>query len=128
MTSAIKPKVGLVAPSLDILGGQSVAAQLLVKRLCDDGYSVRFIPINPRFAPALQWMRRVRYARSILNEALYFRSLIGLESVDVVHVFCASYWSFLLAAVPALIAGKMLRKRTVLHYHSGEASDHLGRW
>ncbi len=44
------------------------------------------------------------------------------------HAFSASYWSFLLAPVPALLAGRAFGKRTVLHYHSGEADDHLGRW
>jgi glycosyltransferase involved in cell wall biosynthesis len=48
--------------------------------------------------------------------------------VDVVHVFSASYWSFLLAPVPAMLAARRFGKRVVLHYHSGEAADHLGRW
>ena len=46
----------------------------------------------------------------------------------MVHVFCASYWSFLLAAVPALLAARSLGKRVILNYHSGEAADHLARW
>ena len=39
-----------------------------------------------------------------------------------------SYWSFLLAPVPAMIVGRRLNKHVVLHYHSGEADDHLSRW
>jgi glycosyltransferase involved in cell wall biosynthesis len=43
-------------------------------------------------------------------------------------VFSASYWSFLLAPVPALLAARLFGKRAVLHYHSGEAEDHLSHW
>jgi phenylacetate-CoA ligase len=46
----------------------------------------------------------------------------------VVHVLSASYWSFLLAAAPALLAARALGKRAILNYHSGEAPDHLARW
>jgi glycosyltransferase involved in cell wall biosynthesis len=45
-----------------------------------------------------------------------------------VHIFSASYWSFLLAPAPAMLAAKILGKRVVLNYHSGEAADHLSRW
>jgi len=46
----------------------------------------------------------------------------------VVHVFAASYWSFLLAPTPAILIGKWLGKRVVVNYRSGEAEDHLRRW
>jgi glycosyltransferase involved in cell wall biosynthesis len=43
-------------------------------------------------------------------------------------VFSASYWSFLLAPAPAMLAARLMNKRVVLHYHSGEADDHLANW
>jgi phenylacetate-CoA ligase len=33
-----------------------------------------------------------------------------------------------LAPLPATLAARILRKRVVLNYHSGEADDHLARW
>jgi glycosyltransferase involved in cell wall biosynthesis len=48
--------------------------------------------------------------------------------VDVVHVFSASYWSFLLSTAPAMLAGQLYRKGVLLNYRSGEADDHLARW
>jgi glycosyltransferase involved in cell wall biosynthesis len=33
-----------------------------------------------------------------------------------------------LGPVPAIIAAKLLRKPVIVHYHSGEADDHLRRW
>jgi glycosyltransferase involved in cell wall biosynthesis len=121
-------RVLLVATSLDWLGGHGVEATLLQDGLRADGLEVQFLPVNPRFPSSLAWLRDVRYARTLVNEVLYFRSLTALRSADVVHVFTPAYWSFLLAPVPAMLAARALGKRVVLHYHSGEAEQHLGRW
>jgi glycosyltransferase involved in cell wall biosynthesis len=124
----MRPKIALVAPSLEILGGQGIQARSLAVQLQKEGYDVSFIPINPRFPPGFRWVRRFRYLRTLLNQALYLTSLVRVRRADVVHVFSASYWSFLLAPVPAIVAARSLGKRIVLHYHSGEAEDHLARW
>ena len=124
----VHPRVTLVAAGLDILGGHAVEARILIEALRGDGYAVDFLPITRRFPAGLRWVRRVRYARTILNEALYLMSLGKLRRADVVHVFSASYWSFLLAPAPAMLVARILGKHVVLHYHSGEAADHLARW
>jgi glycosyltransferase involved in cell wall biosynthesis len=118
-------RVVIVAPSLDILGGQSVQARSLMDGLRGDGYSVSLLPINPQLPKELQWLRRLRGVRTLLNQAMYVPSLAGLAKADIVHVFSASYWSFLLSPAPAMIAARALNKRVILHYHSGEAADHL---
>jgi glycosyltransferase involved in cell wall biosynthesis len=123
-----RPRVALVAASLDILGGQGIQAQSLADLLASDGYRVDFIPINPRFPWGLGWLRKVPYLRTIVNQLFFIPSLATAITADVVHVFSASYMSFLLAPVPALVLGRLLNKRVVLHYHSGEADDHLTNW
>jgi len=123
-----KPRVAIVAASLDILGGQGVQAASLVESLTADGYDAMFVPIDPACPRGLGWTRRIPGLRTLVNQNLYVPSLIRLDAVDVVHVFSASYWSFLLAPVPAMMIGRVLNKRVVLHYHSGEADDHLARW
>jgi glycosyltransferase involved in cell wall biosynthesis len=70
----------------------------------------------------------VPLARTVLNQALYAWSLRHLRRADVVHVFSASFWSFLLGPVPAMLAARAFGKRVVLNYHSGEAEDHLRNW
>lgn len=122
------PRIAVVAASLDILGGQGIQASALEKALLADGAEVRFIPVNPRFPRGLGWLRRWPGARTVLNEALYVGCLAGLRRADVAHVFSASYWSFLLGPAPAMLLARALGKRVVLHYHSGEAEDHLARW
>lgn len=124
----LRPRVGIVAASLDILGGQAVQAHLHQERLEADGWKVTFVAINPRFPAKLAWLRGVPFLRTLVNQGLYLPSLLRLRQCDVVHVFCASYWSFLLAAAPALLAARSLGKRVILNYHSGEAADHLARW
>ena len=128
MDGARPLRIALVAPSLDILGGQGVQAHTLRELLASEGYEVDFIPINPRFPRGVGWLRRVPYLRTLANEALYASSLRRLRGCDVVHVFTASYWSFLLTMLPALAAARACGKRLVLNYHSGEAGDHLARW
>jgi len=122
------PSIALVAPSLEILGGQGVQAHALAGALRNDGYEVTLLPVNPRFPPGLQWLRRYPYVRTLLNQSLYLPSLLRLRRADVAHVFSTSYWSFLLSPVPAILAARGLGKRIVLHYHSGLAEDHLANW
>lgn len=124
----MRPRIALVAPSLETLGGQGVQARSLVEGLRNEGYEVSFIAINPCFPVGFQWLRRYAYARTLLNQALYLPSLLRLRRADVAHIFSASYWSFLLSPAPAILAGRILGKRIVLNYRSGEAEDHLARW
>jgi len=122
------PRIAVVAPTLDTLGGQAIIARSLVEALRHEGYSVQFIPINP---PVPSWgrrARRYRYVRTLVNEALYVPALLDLRHADVVHILSASYWSFVLAPLPAILAARSFGKRIVLNYHSGEADDHLARW
>jgi len=125
---AFGPRVAIVAPTEEILGGQAVAAARLIDGLRADGLEVALVPINPTLPPSLRWLKRIRYARTVVNQAKYLAGLSRLADADVVHVFSASYWAFLLAAAPAMLAGRARGKRVVLHYHSGEADDHLRHW
>jgi glycosyltransferase involved in cell wall biosynthesis len=124
----MSPRIALVAPSIEILGGQTIQAQALLTHLREQGWPVDFLRIDPAFPWGLGWIRRLPYARTALNQALYIPSLLRLRKANVVQVFSASYWSFLLAVAPAMAAARILGKRVILNYHSGEADDHLARW
>jgi glycosyltransferase involved in cell wall biosynthesis len=122
-------RVAIVAPTLDILGGHSVqAARLLTAWRDDPDVEAWLVPINPRPPAALRAALDVKYLRTVLTEATYLPLLVReLARADVVHVFSASYSSFLLAPLPAILVARMLGRPVVLNYHSGEAADHLGR-
>src|SRR5678815_6056826 len=86
------------------------------------------VPINPRPPSAFRWATRIKYLRTIVTEMTYVPLLAReLARADVVHVFSASYASFLLAPLPAILAARALGRPVVLNYHSGEAPDHLKR-
>lgn len=123
-------RVCLVGPSLDILGGQAIQLERLRKRLEElPGIEVSFIPVNPRLPGPLRLLQRIKYVRTVFTSAAYLASLlVKLWKVDVVHAFSASYWSFLLAPVPAMIVSRLYRKPVILNYRSGEAADHLATW
>lgn len=121
-------RIAIVAPSLDILGGQGVQACSLAQALRGDGFAVNFIPVNPGFPRGLRWLRKVPVLRTVINQCLYLISLVQLRRADAVHVFSAAYWSFLLAPAPAIAVARLFGKRVILNYHSGEADDHLSNW
>jgi glycosyltransferase involved in cell wall biosynthesis len=86
------------------------------------------VPINPRPPAALRAALRVKYLRTLVTEACYLPQLVRqLAGADVVHIFSASYSSFLLAPLPAMLIARALGRPVVLNYHSGEAADHLQR-
>lgn len=121
-------RIAIVAPSLDILGGQGVQARSIAEALSADGVDVDLIPINPRFPKGFRWLRQIPILRTLFNQCIYIASLIRIRRADVVHIFSASYWSFLLAPLPALVAARVFAKPSILNYHSGEADDHLKNW
>ncbi len=128
VSAVSRPGIALVAPGMGILGGQGVQANYLLEKLQGDGYEVTLIPVNPPFPRGLRWVRRIPYLRTVLNQLLYLPDLLALRHVDVVHVYSASYWSFLLAPVPAMLVARLFGKYLILNYHSGEACDHLQHW
>ena len=127
---APKVRVLVVAPSLDILGGQAVQAARLVERLREEpSIEVSLLPINPRLPGALRRLQAVKYVRTFVTSMMYVATLLArVRAYDVIHIFSASYFSFVLAPTPAVLVAKLYGKKTVLNYHSGEADDHLARW
>jgi glycosyltransferase involved in cell wall biosynthesis len=122
-------RVLIVAPGIDILGGQAVqAARLLEQLRAEPSLEVGFLPINPEFPRALRRWQGLKGVRSIRTSVLYWQRLLReVRRYDVIHVFSASYLSFLISPTPAVLAAKLYGKRIVLNYRSGEAEDHLRR-
>jgi len=123
-------RVLMVAPSFDILGGQAVQAARLLDRLRQEpGLEVGFLPVNPRLPGGLRKLQAIKYVRTVVTSIAYLASLFNrVGNYDVIHIFSASYFSFVLAPTPALLIGKLYGKKLLLNYHSGEAEDHLHRW
>lgn len=123
-------RVLIVAASLDILGGQAVQAERLIRYLQDEpSLTVAFLPINPRLPRILRKLQSIKYVRTVATSIFYVLNLLReVRRYDVIHIFSASYLSFLIAPTPAILVSKLYGKTILLNYHSGEAEDHLRRW
>ena len=122
-------RVALVAASSRWVGGQSVQADLLIRHWQNDpDIEARFVPVDPDLPRWLAWAARIPFARTLLRLPFYLIELWkAAGKADLLHLFSASYWSFLVAPVPAWIVGRLRGKKVLINYHSGEARDHLRR-
>lgn len=120
----------MVAPSLDILGGQSVQATRLLACLRQEpSLQLDFQPINPRLPGPLAGLQRIKFIRTLATLALYVSQLsVRAWRCDVLHVFSAAYTSYMLWSLPALFFAKLYSKVIVLNYRDGQAEDHLRNW
>lgn len=122
-------RVALVAASVRILGGQAVQAQRLLDQWrTDPAVDAWLVPINPVPPPPFRRLLDIKVLRTLVTQLWYWPLLVReLRRADVVHVFSASYLSFWLAPLPAVLMAKLLGRPVILNYHSGEAPDHLRR-
>jgi len=101
-------------------------AARLVRHLNQSGWEAEFLPINPSLPGPLATLERIKYVRTAIVSSFYLTSLIRrLRQFDVVHLFSASYLSFLIAQMPAILVSSSFRRPVILNYRSGEAEDHL---
>ena len=123
-------RVLIIAPSHDILGGQSIhAAQLLKEFGKEPSLRVGFLPINPRAPGVLRHLQRVKYARTVVTSLIYLVKLLTqIPRYDVIHVSSAAYTGFILSTMPPVFLAKMFGKIVVLNYHAGQAVEHLRDW
>ena len=123
-------RVLLVAPSLDILGGQSRQAVRLKEGLSrEPDLEIGFLPHNPRLPGILRSLQAIKYVRTVVTTFFYVMLLLWrIRKYDIIHIFCASYYSYSLSAIPALLISRLFGKKSIINYRSGEAEDHLESW
>lgn len=121
-----KIKVLIIAPGSPLVGGQAVQAQRLLGNFRQEPYlQVEFQPINPQFAPRLQ---KITYLRTVLTTFKYLFDIARkIPRMDIVHVFSAAYYGFVLSVVPAVLLAKLLGKKVIINYRSGEAEEFFSR-
>ena len=125
-----KIRVLVAAPSLDILGGQSRQAVRLIEGLRrEPDLDIGFLPHNPRLPGILRALQTIKYVRTVFTTLFYVALLLWrVRKYDIVHIFCASYYSYSLSAIPALFIARLFGKKSIINYRSGEAEDHLQNW
>jgi glycosyltransferase involved in cell wall biosynthesis len=120
-------QVLLFAPGNEILGGQTVQAYRLLDLLGSvPGIEMRFQPINPLFPPGLRWLKRVPFVRTCMTMLCYLpRVLWKVPQADIVHAFCAGFYSYTLWTIPAIAIGKLFGKKVIVNYRDGQVEQHL---
>ena len=120
----------IIAPSHDILGGQSVHAAQLVKEFGKEpALRVSFLPINPRAPGFLKYLQRVKFIRTITTSLIYLIKLLTkIPHHDVIHVSSAAHTGFIISTMPPIYLGKLFGKKVVPNYHAGQAVEHLREW
>ena len=120
----------MVAPSPDLVGGQSVQAERLVHALeSEPSVRVSFLRTDTELRGPLSPLGSVRYVRTLVRLPLRLLSLlVRIPRCDVVHVFAGSYWSFVLTPTPAVLMAKLFGRKVLVDYHSGYAEKHLAAW
>ena len=117
-------RVCVVAPAY-MTGGQAIEARTLVDGFAGDpNFRLELQPIDPRI-PA--WLARIRGVRTVARLPLYLAGLTRrIRRADVVHVFTAAFWPFLITTTPAILLARAFGKPVVLNYRDGRAADHIG--
>ena len=127
---ADRVRVLLIAPSLEILGGQAVQAMRLLRALRKEpSIQIDFQRISPPLPAPLQFLKSIKFVRTVSGIALYTLQLLRRAwKYDILHVFSAGYTSYLFWTVPALAVARLFRKKIILNYRDGQAEDHLRNW
>ncbi len=126
MNQGASPNIALVAPPVEAADPQAWQARWLAEHLRRDRYHVSSIPMEPLFDRGQGWLKRS--LNTLVMECRYVPTLSRLDRADVVQVYAAPYWSFVLAPVPAIMKAQRLRKPVILCYDAREAADHLDHW
>lgn len=102
------------------MGGQEVQAALLIRNWRGDPEAeVTFLPNDPVFPNWARALEGIPYLRTVIRLPLYaITAWHAISRVEVVHIFSASYTSFLLTCFPVWSISRWKRKRVVLNYHT----------
>jgi glycosyltransferase involved in cell wall biosynthesis len=121
-------RVILIAPPLSIVGGQSVqAARLLAEFARERGVEVSFLAAA--LPEALGFVRRIPLLRTaVMMLCFHARLLARIWRADVLHVFTASYFSFLWVPAPSLALARLTGRKSILNYRDGRGEGHLRDW
>ncbi|NNE97651.1 MAG: glycosyltransferase family 4 protein [Pyrinomonadaceae bacterium] len=124
-----KIKVAVVAPSMEVLGGQSIQANRLIDAFAkDEEIELTLIPNNPRLK-YFSFIQNIRILRTLATSIKFWWLLATrLAAYDLVHVFSSGTTSYVISTLPPLFVSKFFGKHVILDYHTGEAEEHLRNW
>ena len=122
----VQGRVLLIAPTPPPYGGMALQAKLLAKMLEEDGIPVDLLGHTQPLPVPVQLLDRVPVLRTLLRAVVfYWRFWRKVRDAEVVHVLAASWLNFLLVVGPAVVMGRLRRKRIIVNYRGGDADGFL---
>lgn len=120
-----KIKVALVAPSLKNVGGQSIQAKRLFDAFArDESIEMEFVENDPETL-----FQNIKFFRTVFSSVKFCARLLRkIPRGEIVHVFSSGTTSYIISTLPPLFIAKLFNKKAILHYHTGEAEEHLKNW
>ncbi len=120
-----KIRVVLIAPSMKNVGGQSIQAKRHLDAFAaDENVQIEFVPNDPETP-----FQNVKFLRTIFASFKFWLLLFAkIPKNDIVHIFSSGTTSYIISTLPPLFCGKIFGRKTILHYHTGEAETHLQNW
>lgn len=112
----------IIAPSPPPFGGMATQANLLSDKLKQQGIHVVKVSTNsmPKFFKRV--FGDIAGVRTVIKTFYYFFTLIkSVYKSDVIHILACSHLYFFINVIPAIIIGKLFKKRIVVNYRGGEA-------
>jgi glycosyltransferase involved in cell wall biosynthesis len=122
-----RPSVCVIGELPPPTGGMAVQALRLSEGLRSMGHRVVSVRTNP--LPSSSPWRRLRILRGVINASWFLVNLLRhAPQAECLHILSNSRLSFFLFTAPAVLLGRLLGRRIVLHYHGGAAEAFLRRW
>jgi L-malate glycosyltransferase len=107
----------------------ALQARRLEHLLRHDGHTVTFLATNLSFPTWLDPLDRLPGVRTLTRTLVFAAKLwTYAHQVEVIHVFAASWVYFFAAVYPAVLIGRVQKKRVVLNYRGGEAKAFFTRF
>jgi glycosyltransferase involved in cell wall biosynthesis len=126
----IRLRVLIIGPvARGVVGGQEVEASLLLcKWQGDPDVQVSFLPSNPVLPKWMRAIETIPVIRTAVRLPIFALSVWrAMSGVNTVHVFSASYSSFLLTCLPVWLISRWQGKRFILNYHTARGWQKFSR-
>lgn len=106
-------------------GGQSIQAKRQLEVFAEDeNVEIEFLPNNPETP-----FENIKFLRTISTSLKFWFLLFKkFPNSEIIHVFSSGTTSYIISTLPPLFTAKLFGKKTILHYHTGEAEKHLRNW
>jgi glycosyltransferase involved in cell wall biosynthesis len=123
-------RVLMIAPGLQILGGQAIQADRLLTALRKEpSLQIDFQAIGPLLPEPFCLLQRIPLIRTGIGLlAFAIQVLVRGSRYDIFHVFTSSNTGYALWALPSLAIARLYGKKIVLNYRDGRAEQHLRNW